>query len=75
MATKPYAVLRAIFMGGVRMEPGTSVQLTADQALELRATGRVGAEVAAPEEPAPEAAAVRQTARRPIRKTPQDPAE
>lgn len=70
MATKPYAVLRAIFMGGVRMEPGTSVQLTADQALELRATGRVGAEVAAPE-----AAAVRQTARRPIRKTPQDPAE
>lgn len=40
-ATKPYRVLRAIFMDGQRVEPGQPVQLTAQQAVELAAAGRV----------------------------------
>lgn len=62
MSTKPYAVLRAIFMDGLRIEPGTAVQLTAQQAIELRATGRVGAEVQAAD--VPSAAEPPQPARR-----------
>ena len=41
MATKPYTVVRAICMDGQRVEPGATVQLTAQQAVEMVAAGKV----------------------------------
>jgi hypothetical protein len=41
MSTKPYTVVRAICMDGQRVEPGATVMLTAQQAVEMRAAGKV----------------------------------
>lgn len=38
---QPYTVLRAICVGGARVEPGAAVSLTRQQAQELSAAGKV----------------------------------
>lgn len=43
--TLPHTVLRAICMDGQRVEVGQVVQLTRQQAQELRAAGKVAAQV------------------------------
>ena len=54
-ATAKYTVLRAIFMGGERVEVGDTVDMTPVQYAEAASAGKVGPLVAkpAPAKPAP----------------------
>lgn len=54
-ATAPYKVLRAIAVGGERVEVGDVVQLTRQQGAELASAGKVAPAPAEADTPAPAA--------------------